>query len=121
MVKPALAYLDVIARVKSETLLPVAAYNVSGEYAMLKAAAVKLPVIAFDIAGSREAVQHLKTGILVPHTDLRELQLAIGTLCEEADIRAELGANGRERMQLEFNVETMAECHARVYEEIASG
>ena len=39
MVKPALAYLDVIARVKSETLLPVAAYNVSGEYAMLKAAA----------------------------------------------------------------------------------
>ena len=89
--------------------------------AMLKAAAVKLPVIAFDIAGSREAVQHLKTGILVPHTDLRELQLAIGTLCEEADIRAELGANGRERMQLEFNVETMAECHARVYEEIASG
>ena len=39
MVKPALAYLDVIARVKSETMLPVAAYNVSGEYAMLKAAA----------------------------------------------------------------------------------
>ena len=39
MVKPALAYLDVIARVKAETMLPVAAYNVSGEYAMLKAAA----------------------------------------------------------------------------------
>ena len=39
MVKPALPYLDVIAAVKAETLLPVAAYNVSGEYAMLKAAA----------------------------------------------------------------------------------
>jgi porphobilinogen synthase len=39
MVKPALPYLDVIARVKRETNLPVAAYNVSGEYAMLKAAA----------------------------------------------------------------------------------
>jgi porphobilinogen synthase len=39
MVKPALAYLDVIARVKERTLLPVAAYNVSGEYAMIKAAA----------------------------------------------------------------------------------
>jgi porphobilinogen synthase len=39
MVKPALPYLDVIARVKQATRMPVAAYNVSGEYAMLKAAA----------------------------------------------------------------------------------
>jgi porphobilinogen synthase len=39
MVKPALPYLDVIRRVKDETGLPVAAYNVSGEYSMLKAAA----------------------------------------------------------------------------------
>ncbi|MBA3296505.1 MAG: porphobilinogen synthase [Acidobacteria bacterium] len=39
MVKPAMAYLDVIARVKSEFGVPTAAYHVSGEYAMLKAAA----------------------------------------------------------------------------------
>ncbi len=39
MVKPALPYLDVIASVKANTHLPVVAYNVSGEYAMLKAAA----------------------------------------------------------------------------------
>jgi porphobilinogen synthase len=39
MVKPALAYLDVIARVKAEFGYPTAAYHVSGEYAMLKAAA----------------------------------------------------------------------------------
>jgi porphobilinogen synthase len=38
MVKPAMAYLDVIARVKQEFGLPTAAYHVSGEYAMLKAA-----------------------------------------------------------------------------------
>ena len=38
MVKPALPYLDVIRRVKEATRVPVAAYNVSGEYAMLKAA-----------------------------------------------------------------------------------
>jgi porphobilinogen synthase len=39
MVKPALAYLDVIRRAKSETGHPLAAYNVSGEYAMVRAAA----------------------------------------------------------------------------------
>jgi porphobilinogen synthase len=38
MVKPALAYLDIIRRVREHTNLPVAAYNVSGEYAMIKAA-----------------------------------------------------------------------------------
>ena len=39
MVKPGLAYLDVIAAVREATNLPLAAYNVSGEYAMIKAAA----------------------------------------------------------------------------------
>jgi len=39
MVKPALAYLDIIRRVKEKWRLPVAAYNVSGEFAMVKAAA----------------------------------------------------------------------------------
>lgn len=39
MVKPALAYLDVIWQIKQHTHLPIAAYNVSGEYALIKAAA----------------------------------------------------------------------------------
>jgi porphobilinogen synthase len=39
MVKPALSYLDVITRVRASTDVPVAAYNVSGEYSMIKAAA----------------------------------------------------------------------------------
>jgi porphobilinogen synthase len=39
MVKPALAYLDIIARARMELDIPLAAYHVSGEYAMLKAAA----------------------------------------------------------------------------------
>lgn len=39
MVKPAMSYLDIVARVKEEIRLPTAAYSVSGEYAMIKAAA----------------------------------------------------------------------------------
>jgi len=41
MVKPALSYLDIIYRVKQEFSMPVAAYNVSGEFSMVKAAAAK--------------------------------------------------------------------------------
>ena len=57
MVKPALPYLDVIRRVKEETRMPVAAYNVSGEYAMLKTAAL---AGALD---ERAAVLEALTGI----------------------------------------------------------
>ena len=41
MVKPALAYLDIISDLKANFDLPIAAYNVSGEYAMIKAAGQK--------------------------------------------------------------------------------
>jgi len=57
MVKPALPYLDVIRRVKDSTRLPVAAYNVSGEYAMVKAAA------AAGLLDERAAVLEALTGI----------------------------------------------------------
>ncbi|MDQ6836448.1 MAG: porphobilinogen synthase [Actinomycetota bacterium] len=57
MVKPALPYLDVIRRVKDETGMPVAAYNVSGEYAMLKAA------VAAGYLDERSAVLEALTSI----------------------------------------------------------
>ena len=41
MVKPALSYLDVISAVRDAVNIPVAAYNISGEYAMVEAAAAR--------------------------------------------------------------------------------
>jgi len=41
MVKPGISYLDIISKLKENSNLPVAAYNVSGEYSMVKAAAEK--------------------------------------------------------------------------------
>ena len=54
MVKPALAYLDVIAAARADTDLPVAAYHVSGEYSMIKAAAER-----GWIDGDAVAIEHL--------------------------------------------------------------
>jgi porphobilinogen synthase len=64
MVKPALAYLDVICRVKERFSLPVAAYNVSGEYAMIKAAAEK------EWIGEKDAVLEILTAIKRAGADL---------------------------------------------------
>lgn len=47
MVKPALAYLDIVRQIKDTTLLPLCVYNVSGEYAMLKSAA-KAGIIDYE-------------------------------------------------------------------------
>lgn len=57
MVKPALSYLDIISQVRQLTRLPVAAYNVSGEYSMVKAAA------ANGWINERDVVLELLTGI----------------------------------------------------------
>jgi porphobilinogen synthase len=57
MVKPALPYLDLIRRIKDRTQMPLAAYNVSGEYAMVKAGA------AAGYLDERATVLELLTGI----------------------------------------------------------
>ncbi len=64
MVKPALVYLDVISRVRQITHLPVAAFNVSGEYAMVKAAA------RAGWLDERSAVLEILTGIKRAGADL---------------------------------------------------
>jgi porphobilinogen synthase len=64
MVKPALPYLDVIRRAKDETGFPIAAYNVSGEYAMVKAAA------ANGWIDGRRATLEILTGIRRAGADL---------------------------------------------------
>jgi len=64
MVKPALPYLDIIRRVRDACLLPIAAYNVSGEYAMIKAAA------ANGWLDERAVVLELLTGIKRAGADL---------------------------------------------------
>jgi porphobilinogen synthase len=64
MVKPALPYLDLIRRIKEATGMPLAAYNVSGEYAMVKAAAAQ------GYLDERAAVLEALTGIRRAGADL---------------------------------------------------
>jgi glycosyltransferase involved in cell wall biosynthesis len=84
--------------------------------AMLKAQAAGVPVVAFDVAGSREAVAHERTGILVRPKDSRALQQAIARLLDDAALRQQLAAAARERMRTEFSIEAMVDQHLEVYE-----
>lgn len=86
--------------------------------AMLKGAAAGLPVIAFDVAGAKEAVVHGKTGVLIAPGDLAGLQKAIELMIDAPEIRSEFGKAGRKRMRDDFSVNTMVESHIALYEQI---
>ena len=89
--------------------------------AMLKAAAAKVPVVAFDAAGAREAVAHGKTGLLVPVEDVSALRNAIAKLIEYPELREEYGKAGRQRMLDDFSVEDMVERHLKLYKAVLNG
>ena len=80
-----------------------------------------MPVVGFDAGGLSEAVEHGKTGLLVPAQDVDELRIAIATLMDDEPLRLRLGAAGRKRMQNEFSVDTMADNHVKLYELVLNG
>lgn len=63
MVKPALAYLDIIAKAKERFNIPFAAFNVSGEYAMVKAYCERLEVRSLKLEMEKELVLEILTAI----------------------------------------------------------
>ena len=89
--------------------------------ATLKAAAAGVPVIGFDAGGLPEAVAAGETGILVPPENVDELRNAIAKLIDDRDLRQKMGAAGRERMQNEFSIDTMADKHVALYESVLNG
>jgi glycosyltransferase involved in cell wall biosynthesis len=89
--------------------------------AALKASAAGVPVVGFDSGGLNEAVEHGKTGLLVPPEDTASLQDAIATVIDDDELRKKMSAAGRERMQKEFSIVTMADQHIALYESVLNG
>jgi glycosyltransferase involved in cell wall biosynthesis len=86
--------------------------------AVMKASAAGLAVVACDAGGVSEVVADGVTGLLVSPDDAEALRRAIAKLVDDHTLRASLGAAGRERMQNEFSVATMAAAHLALYESL---
>lgn len=89
--------------------------------AALKAAAAGVPVVGFNAGGMAETVADGKTGLLVAPEDTDALAAAIAQLIDDPELRAQFGAAGRERMQKEFSIATMADQHIELYESLLHG
>jgi glycosyltransferase involved in cell wall biosynthesis len=85
---------------------------------LLESMAAGVPVVATRVGGTPEIVDSGQTGILVPPADPLALAQAIRSLLDDGDLRARLGAEGREHVRREFRVETMVARTERLYAEL---
>jgi glycosyltransferase involved in cell wall biosynthesis len=86
----------------------------------LEAQAAGRPVVVTDAGGSREAVLHEKTGLIVPRRSPRLLADALVRLLRDADLRQRLGQAGRRRARKEFTRERMVERIGRIYDDLVA-
>jgi glycosyltransferase involved in cell wall biosynthesis len=99
-------------------LFVLASYREGMPRSAIEASAMARPVVATDIRGSREVVEHGVTGTLVPARNADALAGAIRTLLGDPDVRAAMGAAGRRRAEERFDENAVVDRTLRVYERL---
>jgi len=87
----------------------------------LEAMAMERPVVALSNGGTPEVVEHGKSGLLATPGDVSGLAGALLELLRDPELRAKMGASGRERVLSHFTAERMAEDAGRAYETVLNG
>ena len=85
---------------------------------LLEAAACARPLIATDVPGCREIVQHEQTGLLVPVRDAKSLAHAISVLLADAVLRERLGERGRELVTSRYTTDHVNAATLSIYAEL---
>jgi len=88
-------------------------------YTLLEAMSVGKPIVATDVVGSRDAVVHGKTGLLVPPQDPPALAEAVLRLIHSPDEARRMGQAGRDRVKRKFTLKRMIAKTEQVYRELA--
>jgi len=83
---------------------------------LVEAMAAARPVVATDAGGSREVVEHGKTGLLVPPRDPAALAEAVGRLASDEALAARFGDAGRRRVERDFSASEMVARVERIYQ-----
>ena len=84
----------------------------------MEAAAMGLPVIATDVRGCRQVVDHERTGLLIPLRDPRAIADAVRRLAEDADLRRRLGDAGIDKARREFDQQRVIDLTLATYDEV---
>jgi glycosyltransferase involved in cell wall biosynthesis len=91
-----------------------------GPYAPLEAMRVGTPVVVTDVIGSRDTVEHGRSGLVVPPDDPDALAAAVVRLLADPDLRRRLAGGGRARLAERFDVRRMAGRLGNLYQTLPS-
>ena len=86
--------------------------------AVREAMAMGIPVVATDVGGTSEAVQHEQTGLIVPPKDVQALTQAVSYMIENPKLAKEMGLKGRERAERLFSIQVYVKNYERVFDEL---
>ena len=103
---------------RRSTIVCLPSYREGLPKALLEAAACGRPLVASDVPGCREVVQHRRTGLLVPPGDPQALATAVATLVCDRELSRTLGAEGRRVAEQEFSVEEVTRATTDLYREV---
>jgi glycosyltransferase involved in cell wall biosynthesis len=84
----------------------------------MEAAAMGLPVIATDVRGCRQVVEHDRTGLLIPVRDPDAIVAAVGKLAASADLRRSMGEAGVDMARREFDQRRVIDITLAAYAEV---
>lgn len=85
---------------------------------LLEAASCGRAVVATDVPGCREIVRHNENGLLIPPHDSKSLTEALKILIKDTELRAKMGARGREIVEAEFSEEIVVKQTLELYERL---
>ena len=88
---------------------------------VFEAMALGKPVVVTNVGGLPEVVEDGVTGLVVPPRDPEALADAVVVLLGDPELRARMGAAGRERFLERFTVERMTDAHLELYAELLAG
>jgi glycosyltransferase involved in cell wall biosynthesis len=87
--------------------------------ALLEAMACAAPVVATDVSGIPEAVEHMKTGLIVKPHDIQQLATSINMILEDERLAKNLGMQAREKIEKEFSYDIVIPQIAKALKDVA--
>jgi glycosyltransferase involved in cell wall biosynthesis/ribosomal protein S18 acetylase RimI-like enzyme len=99
-------------------LYVLASYREGFPRSAMEAAAMGLPVVATDIRGCREVVEHETTGVLVPPRDAGALATAVERLATDGALRRQMGAAARAKARRDFDQQRVIDLTLQIYDEL---
>ena len=112
---------DIADLLRASDLGVLASHQEGFSNAVIESMAAGLPMVATDVGGNAEAVQHGVTGLIVPARNPEELGRAIGRLASDRDFAAAMGERGRRRAESEFSLTACLDRYERLYRCLLAG